>query len=131
MSERRATDTQLDSAIDRLLGPGTRLVPVDDDRLIAVARLLTEELPRFHPRFGFEERLAGRLAAAPGTRAARGPELLPLRAVEPAEPSSDPARRRRGLVAGGAIASGVSLAIPIAGAALMLWRRARAPGGAL
>jgi hypothetical protein len=38
-------------------------------------------------------------------------------------------RRRRNLVAGGAIASGVSLALPIAGAALVAWRRSRSSGG--
>ncbi len=40
-------------------------------------------------------------------------------------------RRRRNLLAGGAIASGVSLALPIAGAALVVWRRVAFPWRAL
>jgi hypothetical protein len=130
MSERRSTDAKLDSAIDLLLGRGARPVPVDDDGLMAVARLLAEELPRFQPRLGFEELLVERLAiAAAGTRAATRPDPVPLHDPDPSEPARDSGRRRRGLVAGGAIASGVSLAIPIAGAALVVWRRARATGG--
>jgi hypothetical protein len=37
--------------------------------------------------------------------------------------------RRWSLLAGGAIASGLSLAIPLAGAALVAWRRSRPTGG--
>lgn len=133
MSGRRETVTQLDSAIDVLLGQRARPMPLDDDELIATACLLRDALPRFHPRFGFEELLAQRLAtAAVGAATTDSSEPVRLRQADPAgETANAPVRRRRGLLAGGAIASGVSLAIPIAGAALVVWRRARAGGGML
>jgi hypothetical protein len=139
---------RLDAAIDALFDEHAPLVSVGDVRdleLLATARLLHESLPRFHPRFGFEGRLARRLAHA---GAGAGHPTRPVAAAEPvsvhqqasragtlvgepgavASPRRDGARRR-GLLAGGAIASGLSLAIPIAGAALAVWRRSRASGG--
>jgi|GEM_PF-2060011 len=142
MTGTRETAAELDSAIDTLLqrpnGPGAD----EDGELVATARLLREALPRLHPRFSFEELLAARLRAARRWReaAAQGPSaagptpIRPAVAVEPvvldeAAATEAAERRRRGLVAGGAIASGVSLALPIAGAALVVWRRSRSSGG--
>ncbi len=141
MTGARETAAQLDSAIDTLLrGPSGPSV-VGEGGLIVTARLLRDTLPRFHPRFTFEELLASRLAVARRLQVAPTPmEPTPIRqGLEAAAPaaaveidSSDAAeRRRRGLVAGGAIASGVSLALPIAGAALVVWRRSRSSGGIL
>ena len=127
MTGTRETAAQLDSAIDMLLrGPsGPRVV--GESGLIVTARLLRDTLPRLHPRFSFEELLASRLAAARRSPVEPSPmEPTPIgRSLDAAE------RRRRGLVAGGAIASGVSLALPIAGAALVVWRRSRSSGGIL
>jgi hypothetical protein len=134
--------TRLDRAIDSILRDGPDPVSSDEDRLVATARLLRRSLPRLHPSFGFEEHLAGRLAAArrvelaPATAGAPVPTpILPGIEVEPPEASAATPeveaheRRRRNLVAGGAIASGVSLALPIAGAAIVAWRRSRSSGG--
>lgn len=135
MRRSRQTAAQLDIAIDEILedfGAPQR----DGEELVATARLLRDALPRFHPRFSFEEHLANRLAGmrTPGAAAAAQP--IPIRpgadvpdALPPAHAEAD--WRRRGLVAGGAIASGVSLAIPLAGAALVVWRRSRSSGGLL
>jgi len=136
MSGTRETATQLDTAIDTLLAgsDGRSLVVVGE--LSATARLLRDALPRLHPRFSFEELLASRLSAARRPRAAPvTTEPTPIRpdlAAVAGETDGDAAeRRRRGLMAGGAIASGVSLALPIAGAALVVWRRSRSSGGIL
>jgi hypothetical protein len=146
---------RLDAAIDHLLAGQAALLSTagepEDLELLATAKLLHEGLPRFHPRFGFEELLARRLAGA--NEAARPPAVavpsvgragrigsprsLPGTPPDAGAPRSgedaatDPraSLRRRGLVAGGAIASGLSLAIPIAGAALVAWRRSRPSGG--
>jgi hypothetical protein len=140
VSGRGGPAARLDLAIDDLLVDRRRPVEVGTADLLATARLLRDSLPRYHPRFGFEEHLARRLAAAalPGASGVRGGiaaigrpvPVIPVRAL--AEEGLSPApRRRRGLLAGGAIASGVSLAIPLAGAALVAWRRGRAAGGSL
>jgi hypothetical protein len=120
--------TRLDGAIDALLEGDAPLMSVGEDlELLATARLLHEALPRFHPRFGFETRLAGRLT---GTAVSRVTTESPGHDDEPEpEPARPGAPRRRGLVAGGAIASGLSLVIPLAGAALVAWRRSRPTGG--
>jgi hypothetical protein len=111
---------------------------VDAAVRIASARL-SRDLPRFHPSFRFEERLAVRLAeAAAALRlpAAAGAEgvVLPLRrpgseAFDPlADPLADPAadERERGLprplLIGGAMAAS---ALSLAGAAWVAWRRSR------
>ena len=141
MTGERPTATELDLAIDRMLRG--ELAPVESERepLLATARLVREALPPFHPRFGFEEHLARRLAAArlPTRGSAEvsptpiAPRLglphtdLPVLAASAgagAPVTVGPGPRRRGLVAGGAIASGVS----IAGAALVVWRRSRSGG---
>lgn len=143
----RATDRsaeELDSAIEGLLVGTARPTSIETAELMATARLLHDELPRYHPRFGFEEHLARRLdaagrgSAAPTARASQqtgghapGSGLVVLPASASAEGAVPLTRRRRGLLAGGAIASGVSLAIPLAGAALVAWRRGRTASGGL
>jgi hypothetical protein len=132
----------LDRAIDGLLDDRPEPLSVETADLLATAHSLRDSLPRYHPRFTFEEHLARRLAgaarsAARGVTGVSGPSPqggdagAPARLVAPAaEAAPGPAsHRRRGLLAGGAIASGVSLVIPIAGAALVAWRRGRAGGG--
>lgn len=132
MSADREAAAQLDVAIDALLDHPGGLVAIDDHELLATARLLRSVLPGFHPRSGFEERLARRLAAAGRSAAGSGGEPVPLHPGPLTDGGLLAAiRLRRGLLAGGAIASGVSLAIPIAGAALLAWRRARTSGGTL
>lgn len=75
-----------------------------------VIRVLERGMPRFHPSFLFEERLAEQLRAL----AEQGNEGAPAVLLE------------RRVVIGGAIASGVSLA----GAAMWAWRhRPRAEAG--
>jgi hypothetical protein len=99
---------QSDAYIDALLGGHARL-PVSLRRLgdapeqgvRHVIRALESGLPRFHPSFLFEERLAGQLRAA-AEAAAPGPVALDRR-----------------LVVGGALASGLS----IGAAAMLAWRR--------
>jgi hypothetical protein len=138
VTRRTETPAQLDLAIDRLLDGGPRPLVEDDGQLVVTARLLRETLPRFHPRFGFEEHVAARLAAArrgshgrrtPAEVTSIGPRLAAGAADGPAADAGSAAveRRRRSLVAGGAIASGVSLA----GAAIVVWRRSRSSGGIL
>lgn len=132
------TAEQLDTAIDSLLQEHDGPRALSDGELAATARQLYDALPRLHPHFSFEEHLARRLAvlrAEPIDRDAPEPTRLRPVALVDTDPADDvaaaAARRRRGLVAGGAIASGVSLAIPIAGAALVVWRRSRSSGGLL
>lgn len=135
MTRTRQTATQLDGDIDRLLREPSRPIPMGGGELTATALLLRDALPRLHPRFSFEELLAARLAAAgrPATAVARAP--VPIRpGVRTVTDEATPVmvaveRRRRTLRAGGAIASGVSLALPIAGAAVVVWRRTRSSGG--
>jgi hypothetical protein len=117
-------------------------------RLDAGVRLaserLTRDLPRFHPSFRFEERLAIRLAEAAAAMrlpAAAGGEgsvrLVPFPAAElppgfdplglPNE-ENDPASFPRPLLIGGAMAAS---ALSLAGAAWVAWRRSRTSGSAM
>ena len=141
MSRTDVAALRLDRAIDALLRGELRdaaedgTLGADEAGLAVVARSLHEALPRFHPRFGFEETLVSRLSGLGSTDASAGvPIPFPVAAVSG---RGQDARRvweryRRELVAGGAIASGMSIAIPIAGAVLVRWRRSRSsstPGG--
>ena len=134
-----------DSYLEMLLGAGSRAhlggphpaalgrawpAPAEDAWLAPdlehAAQVLRQSLVRLHPSFRFEEALAGRLArawTASGDRPARS-SVTPLFPVPAPSPDADwPVERRaRGLLLGGAIASGVSLA----GAAYYVWRRGRA-----
>lgn len=143
MTEIDIAALRLDRAIDGLLR-GERpsdadeaLLDADGSSLTAIARSLHAVLPRFHPRFGFEDTVAARLTQL-GSSGAREPAPAPVPfPVVGADGRGQDARRvwdryRRELVAGGAIASGVSIVIPLAGAALVKWRRSRSsstPGG--
>jgi hypothetical protein len=138
VTRRAPVADRLDDAVEALLLGRPRALPAPDDELAGLldtARLLHEGLPRLHPSFGSEERLARRLAAV--AAGAGSPMLLALPVPDGTwdagmvEEGAPPATRwrRRDLVAGGAIASGLSLAIPIVGAALLAYRRVRAPGG--
>ncbi|TAL06153.1 MAG: hypothetical protein EPO00_11585 [Chloroflexota bacterium] len=119
-------------------------VQLDSGVRLASERL-TRDLPRFHPSFRFEERLAVRLAeaaasmhlplAAGGESGARLVTLpVPTSALAGDQPASDehPAREpsprnpapRPMLVSGAVAASALSLA----GAAWVAWRRARVHG---
>lgn len=124
-----------DRYLDSLLGDRPTAMPAAalDDAVRAVSRRLAGDLPRFHPSFRFEERLAVRLAeaaasmrlplAAGGEGAApRAPRSIappapdPLRALAGDEPRAD----QRPLLVGGAVAAS---AISLAGAAWIAWRR--------
>jgi hypothetical protein len=104
---------QSDAYIDALLSGHARLpvaLPVADaapaPNVRRVIRTLERGMPRFHPSFLFEERLAEQLRALADEHYADTP-LAQL------------VLRERRVVIGGAIASGVS----IAGAAMWAWRR--------
>lgn len=111
---------QSDAYIDALLSGHARMpvaLPVADaapaPSVRRVIRTLERGMPRFHPSFLFEERLAEELRALAEERYA-GMPVAPL------------VLRERRIVIGGAIASGVSLA----GAAMWAWRhRPRAADG--
>jgi hypothetical protein len=111
---------------------------------LASARL-TRDLPRYHPSFRFEERLAVRLAEAaaamrlPAAAGAEGSIVdLPVRSsaspegFDPLADLADPDRDGDGialprpLLIGGAMAAS---ALSLAGAAWVAWRRSRGGGG--
>ena len=114
---------------------------IDPNRLDRGVRLaserLTRDLPRFHPSFRFEERLAVRLAEAaavmrlPATGADNETTLIPFPMPEPYDPSyhADPEPGEywadslpRPLLVGGAV---VASALSLAGAAWVAWHRSR------
>jgi len=139
-----------DVYLDALLAGAERAARPRDPRAIvdAAVRLassrLTRDLPRFHPSFRFEERLALRLAeraASMRLPAAAGAEgvVVPLLSRHPApdpaagdevdaalEPASERAARGRAvarpILLGGAVAAS---ALSLAGAAFVAWRRNR------
>ncbi len=99
-----------------------------DAAIRAISRRLSTDLPRFHPSFRFEERLAVRLAelaASMRLPLAAGGESqpIPIRPVAPvadrdAEPTDSPDDRRPLLIGGAVAASAISLA-----GAWLAWRR--------
>ena len=135
------TDRYLDSLL--AVQPADVLGPLGDPKLSvgaavrAVSRRLAGDLPRFHPSFRFEERLALRLAelaASMRLPIAAGGESQPvaIRRIGPAtrDPLAvvgDPAHDERGdprpLLIGGAVAAS---ALSLAGAWLA-WRRRTSP----
>lgn len=132
MSSGQEAAKQLDVALGKLLGQPGRLATVDEDGLLSTARLLRSVLPVFHPGFGFEERLAGRLTArVPAATGVTGDPVSLATRLPAGDGSRTVTWSRRGRLARRAIASGVSLAIPIAGAVLLAWRRGRASAGVL
>jgi hypothetical protein len=126
------TDRYLDSLLAVRPTDGA---PLDDPGVSvgaavrAISRRLATDLPRFHPSFRFEERLALRLAEVaasvrlPLAAGGEGP-IVPIRPIEPGAP--DPLDDRgdtRPLIIGGAVAAS---AISLAGAWLA-WRRRTSP----
>jgi hypothetical protein len=130
------TDRYLDSLL--AISP-TDGAPLDDPgrsvgaAVRAISRRLATDLPRFHPSFRFEERLALRLAEVAASMrlpvAAGGEtQLVPIRQIPPAAP--DPLRVAgdgeddrgdpRPLIIGGAVAAS---AVGLAGAWLARRRR--------
>ena len=114
-----------------------------DEAVRLASRRLTLDLPRFHPSFRFEERLAVRLAEAAAAMrlpAAAGAEgsvtMLPVAPwpvpldLEPQDLAdrdsvSGLVFTRRPLLIGGAVAAS---ALSLAGAAWVAWRRNRSAG---
>ena len=140
------TDRYLDSLLAVAPAPARDGEPIDDPdtslsaAVRAISRRLATDLPRFHPSFRFEERLALRLAelaasmrmplAAGGESQAGTVTRLPVAPLGPAPadplrvaPEDDPERDPRPLLIGGAVAAS---AISIAGAWLA-WRRRTSP----
>jgi len=135
------TDRYLDSLLAIQPAPHLAGSPLDSDGSLgaavrAVSRRLATDLPRFHPSFRFEERLALRLAEVAASMrlpVAAGAEgaVVPIRELRPSIP--DPLRAAsdddddradpRPLLIGGAVAAS---AISLAGAWLA-WRRRTSP----
>jgi hypothetical protein len=124
---------------------GRRDGPTLDEAVRLASARLTRDLPRFHPSFRFEERLALRLAEAaaamrlPVAAGAEGATtVIPIRSgaalAEPFDPLADPGpdgdlgelvdlgTLSRPLLIRGAVAAS---ALSLAGAALVAWRRNR------
>jgi hypothetical protein len=134
------TDRYLDSLLAVQPRPDVLLGDPSSDvgaAVRAISRRLSTDLPRFHPSFRFEERLALRLAEVAASMrlpmaasAGGGATVVPIRGMPPA--MSDPltaldddADRGPGrpLVIGGAVAAS---ALSLAGAWLA-WRRRTSP----
>ena len=141
------TDRYLDSLLT--IGPARPGEPIDDPdasvgaAVRAISRRLASDLPRFHPSFRFEERLALRLAqvaasmrmplAAGGESQAAASSiaqipLAPAADLRLRDPlrvpgDDDPDRDNRPLLIGGAVAAS---ALSLAGAWLA-WRRRTSP----
>ena len=134
------TDRYLDSLLavnaagedDLIGGPGATLSAA----VRAVSRRLATDLPRFHPSFRFEERLALRLAEVAASMrlpiAAGGEgQPVPLRSIAPVRPDPlgvtgddlDAHADTRPFLIGGAVAAS---ALSLAGAWLA-WRRRTSP----
>ena len=135
--EALVTDRYLESLLAGRTNPrDTRPI---DEAVRLVSRRLAGDLPRFHPSFRFEERLALRLAEAAASMrlplaagAERGAAAIPspLRPLAPdplASPSDDELddldRPDRTVLVGSAVAASLSLA----GAAWLAWRRRGSP----
>ncbi|HLX34331.1 MAG TPA: hypothetical protein VKR30_03710 [Candidatus Limnocylindrales bacterium] len=128
------TDRYLDSLLAGRANPGDPH-PLDE-AVRLVSRRLAGDLPRFHPSFRFEERLALRLAEAAASMRlplAAGAERSaaaipsPLRRLD-ADPleaplDEDDDRPDRAMLVGSAVAASLSLA----GAAWLAWRRRGSP----
>lgn len=133
------TDRYLDSLLavqprpDALLGdPGSEVGAA----VRAISRRLSTDLPRFHPSFRFEERLALRLAEVAASMrlpiavgAGGGASVVPFRGSPAATPDpltaldADDDSPARPLIIGGAVAAS---ALSLAGAWLA-WRRRTSP----
>ncbi|HTK44622.1 MAG TPA: hypothetical protein VL749_04665 [Patescibacteria group bacterium] len=133
------TDRYLDSLLAIQASPQLVGGPLGSDDSLsaavrAVSRRLATDLPRFHPSFRFEERLALRLAEVaasmrlPVAAGAEG-QVVPFRDVRPGPPDrlrpagDEDERDARPLLIGGAVAAS---ALSLAGAWLA-WRRRTSP----
>ena len=132
------TDRYLDSLL--AIQPASVLGPLGDPGMPVgaavrvVSQRLASDLPRFHPSFRFEERLALRLAEVaasmrlPVAAGAEG-QVVPFREVRPGptdplrRPGEEDDRDARPLLIGGAVAAS---ALSLAGAWLA-WRRRTSP----
>ena len=125
------TDAYIDALLSRHAGlpvivPSRDLEPPPPVR--RAIELLERALPRIHPSFLFEERLAAqlRLAARTGDTPDAPPGeviALPMPEIAVAAVGAGPFELGdRRLIVGGAIASGFSLA---GAAAMLAWRRSR------
>ncbi len=121
--------------VDRYLDSLLARRPTDDagvgPELRRTAELLAMGLPRYHPSFRFEERLAARLEAiAAGGQGRPAPDgtviPFPLPAADRAERIGLAARPAQvhPMVIGGVL---TSAAISLAGAAYVAWRRSHNP----
>jgi len=134
------TDRYLDTLLAGRTDPADP-APIEE-AVRLVSRRLAGDLPRFHPSFRFEERLALRLAEAAAAMRlplAAGAERLHAAAPHPlrpgdldplASPVDDELGDRpdgRTFLVGGAVAAS---ALSLAGAAWFAWRR-RGPGSAM
>jgi hypothetical protein len=137
--EALVTDRYLDSLLAGRQNPADPQPIRDAVRL--VSRRLANDLPRFHPSFRFEERLALRLAEAAASMRlplAAGAEhgaatipapLHPLAGDPLAIPLDDEEAERadgRTVLVSGAVAAS---ALSLAGAAWLAWRRRGSPMG--
>ena len=124
------TDRYLDSLL--AIRP-TDGAPLDDPGMSvgaavrAISRRLATDLPRFHPSFRFEERLALRLAEVAASMrlpvAAGGEgQVVPIRPIEPGAPHDDRGDPRPLIIGGAVAASAISLA-----GAWLAWRRRTSP----
>jgi hypothetical protein len=140
MDELEHEAIQTDVYLDRLLAsrwdpPAPIAVSIAEDPVEAelrdTAELLGRTLIRFHPSFRFEEALGARLRSEGGAPRPTGGRVIAFpggaaATLDQAEATLPVDRRGRGLLVGGAIASGVSIA-SIAG--VVLWRRTRTTPG--
>jgi hypothetical protein len=141
--EALVTDRYLDALLaGKDLPAPERPADALDGAVRLASRRLLDDLPRFHPSFRFEERLALRLAEAaaamrlPLAAGSEGTAVpIPLDGADPTDPDGprfDPSvvalddedGLPRPLLIGGAVAAS---ALSLAGAAWIAWRRAR-PG---
>jgi hypothetical protein len=133
--EALVTDRYLDSILAGRANPHDT-GPLDE-AVRLVSRRLAGDLPRFHPSFRFEERLALRLAETAASMrlplaagAERGAAAIPspLHPLAPdplAMPEDDlDDRPDRAVLVGGAVAAS---ALSLAGAAWLAWRRRGSP----
>lgn len=113
--------------------PGAGAQPPD---LSHTAKLLYASLPRYHPPFAHVERLARRISRAPfevpGAEPSAGPgpravslESMPGERAFRAFGQEGAVVQRHARRLWLALASGVSIAMSLLGAALIVWRRAR------
>ena len=122
---------QLDLYLDHVLaGPAATAISPSLTALNAdladTVRLVARGAIRLHPSFRFEERLGARLrdeARGPDATTTGGGVLVPFAPGVPGEPERT--RHLAGVLVGGAIASGVSIASLAGAAAVVVWRRAR------